>query len=360
MSEKLVVVVNSSYPQFSRYHAREADNYAVNKGKDIGTLLPEDLKAIFAVPSLKDNSVVDHTVRGMLSFLTFKYARMMGLPISVCDYNSSPDYLEAVFQERPKQEKNLLIIPQAGSTAGDAKREATEFAKIALNPENFLWTEAEKYTLFLWGKNTLPLPKNNQTLVILARAKSLFGLTYGDDQQLTEDSANLTLNWMMREEGLRIGEPDLDFMSGGRVFPRGKVADTMLDPDFPGVLKAHKYSGSYTHLMIPPFKLAQRGFDVDSAEVAYLHPAIQRNLEFVGEGNQSYLEKRVLQMEVIIRECAQYLGTPAAYYHMYINTLRQVVDEQLPKIEARRQLEILLGQLQHPNPGISYPEKSSE
>ncbi len=297
----LAIATNTSYPAYTSALHRSLRDVAREMNHDVYTLSYQAMQKAQARIDLPDGKELDDTVRGMLALEACRHAEIYGIPLVLSDFRSSTDFRDQF--DSALRSRTVNLIDQQGSLVSDARREATYQALSLYNPDAICWTEPEK--VFLIGmlphlRKEIP----HDGMLIPNRSLGLFGGSYPYDQFAREVFVNYLIGGDLQQRNLWHFDSKPDFMGGARMFDaKGDLARLMLEYPIPDYLAGDKHTGLYGHLMLLPVETMRRRMPVVSADVGYIHPAIQTSLEFESDPGRiaMYAAKRKLQMDAIVR-----------------------------------------------------------
>lgn len=248
---------------------------------------------------------IKHTdkIRGDLSLELLQQAVARGCRVICVDGNSNKTY-KAALQEVP----GLVLIKRKSAGRGESKRRGLKEASKIPGVKAIVLTEPEKVSLITDCLDELvrPILFDGVAVVVPQRNEKRFKQFYPSYMYQSEIEGNNIYNQALRTNGIiKENMPDLDFFFGPRVLSNEKKIvsvfmrryhfigksplSTLYDPD------------SYSNvLFFSVINALKRKMNVQSVEVPFVYPQLQKENENSGPKDVFILKRNMQRVSILI------------------------------------------------------------
>jgi|SRR6185369_13438584 len=255
---------------------------------------------------------IKHTdkVRGDLALEMAQKAIELGYFIVIADGKSTKTFRKAL-QIIP----GIIVIKRKTITSGEGKRVAIERAAKITGVEAIVLTEPEKVSFVAEciADSVHPVLSGKADIVVPKRNDALFKATYPRYMYVSEVEGNGIYNEALRANNLLPQALfDLDTFFGPRAFKNDKQIVSLFKKKykFTGISLLEKLydPDMYSHVLYFPIVNAlKKKLRVESREVAFRYPHLQKENEDVGR-REEFIAKRSLQRVSILIDLMHFLS----------------------------------------------------
>lgn len=263
-------------------------------------------------------------IRGDLAIESIQKARNIGYSVVVADWQSPRS-----FRKELKSIPGAILIKRHSPKRSPSKRKALRTASNLPNIKVLVLTEPEKVSFIenCISFSVEPILKNKADIVIPKRNDVLFKSTYPSFQYESEVEGNRTYNEELLSHRLINQEDNFDMFFGPRILANTKSVLSLF-------MKRYQFNTAYTTFpkwyfdadefsninFFPIVVALKKGFRVESIEVPFEYPNLQRQNEEKGS-REAFIEKRKAQRIGLIVELLHFVAFLEKYRGVRIKQL---------------------------------------